>query len=196
MYTVQCRVIVDNKCEFQHSSSRGDCNFDARLVSQTRKYQQTNMSEIRQADLRSPTWVPHNKRRHVHISQSVNRSTLVSSANRFLSNHSSASTQSDAFRSIHPERRSDQLLVNEHSQVLRYRTYLPSLHLRHRAVVGSSSNRQGAISQCPLGFSLHIVCFPSSLSLHGPVIERNAQLCHQANGFNQLFLHPSLDVHN
>ena len=26
-------VIVDDKCEFQHSSSRCDCNFDARLVS-------------------------------------------------------------------------------------------------------------------------------------------------------------------
>ena len=25
MYSVHCRVIVDNKCEFQHSSSRVDC---------------------------------------------------------------------------------------------------------------------------------------------------------------------------
>ena len=41
--TVRCRVVVDNTCEFQHSSSHGDCNFDARLVSKTRKYQQTNI---------------------------------------------------------------------------------------------------------------------------------------------------------
>ena len=58
MYTVQCRVIVDNKCEFQ-LSSHCDCNFDARLVSKTRKDQQTTISEIRQDDLRSPTQVQH-----------------------------------------------------------------------------------------------------------------------------------------
>ena len=39
--SVHCRIIVDNKCEFQHSSSHGDCNFDARLVSKTRKYRST-----------------------------------------------------------------------------------------------------------------------------------------------------------
>ena len=59
MYTVHCPVIVDNKCEFQHSSSHGDCNFDARLVSKTRKYQQTDISEIHQDDLRLPTQVPY-----------------------------------------------------------------------------------------------------------------------------------------
>ena len=31
MCTVRC-LIVDNKCEFQHSSSHYDCNFDARLA--------------------------------------------------------------------------------------------------------------------------------------------------------------------
>ena len=36
-----CRVIVANKCEFLHSSSRADCNFDARRVSKTRKYRST-----------------------------------------------------------------------------------------------------------------------------------------------------------
>ena len=41
-----CRVVVDNKCEFQHSSSHGDCNFDARLVSKTRTDQQTIVSEF------------------------------------------------------------------------------------------------------------------------------------------------------
>ena len=50
------------------------------------------------------------KGRHVHISQSVTRSKLVSSASRFLSDQSSATTRSNAFRSIYPERRSDQLL--------------------------------------------------------------------------------------
>ena len=63
VYSVHCRVMVDNKCEFQHSSYHGDCNFDARLVSETRKYQQTNISEIRQSDLRSPTQVPHTKKK-------------------------------------------------------------------------------------------------------------------------------------
>ena len=38
VYSVHGRVIVDNKCGFQHSSSRGDCNFDERFASQTRKY--------------------------------------------------------------------------------------------------------------------------------------------------------------
>ena len=41
MYIVHCRVIVDNMCVFQHSSSHVDCNFDARLVSKTRKYRST-----------------------------------------------------------------------------------------------------------------------------------------------------------
>ena len=64
VYTVHCRVIVDNKCGLLlRCSSHGDCNFDARLVINTRKYQQTDISEIRQADLRSPTQVqPHKKK--------------------------------------------------------------------------------------------------------------------------------------
>ena len=32
MDIVHCRVIVDNKCEFQHSSSCVICTVDARLV--------------------------------------------------------------------------------------------------------------------------------------------------------------------
>ena len=47
-YAVECRVIVDNNCEFQHSSSHGDCNFDARLARNTRTHQQTNIYKIRQ----------------------------------------------------------------------------------------------------------------------------------------------------
>ena len=34
MYIVHCRVIVDNKCEFQHSSSHVNCTFDARTREQ------------------------------------------------------------------------------------------------------------------------------------------------------------------
>ena len=49
MYTVQRRVTVDNNCEFQHSS-HDECNFDARLVSKTRKDQQPKISEIRQSE--------------------------------------------------------------------------------------------------------------------------------------------------
>ena len=45
MNTVQCRVIVDNECGFQHSSSYGDYNFGAR-PSKTEKDQQTIVSEI------------------------------------------------------------------------------------------------------------------------------------------------------
>ena len=47
MYSVQCRVIVDNKCEFQHLSFVGDCNFDARLVSKTRKNQTVILRSVR-----------------------------------------------------------------------------------------------------------------------------------------------------
>ena len=50
------------------------------------------------------------KEEDTFISQSVNFSQLVSSAKRFLSNQSSASTRSNASRQIHPGRRSDQLL--------------------------------------------------------------------------------------
>ena len=70
MYTVQCRVIVDNKCEFRHSS-HGDCNFDARLVTKTRKDQQTTVSEIRQDDLRSSTHVQQKKKEDTFTSCKV-----------------------------------------------------------------------------------------------------------------------------
>ena len=47
---------VNNQCEFEHSSSHGECNFDARLVKNKRKDHTIN-SEIRQDDLCSPTQV-------------------------------------------------------------------------------------------------------------------------------------------
>ena len=70
--------------------------------------------------------------------------------------------------------RSDQLLVYEHSQFLRY----VRIHqIRQRAVVGSSSNRQSAISQCSLGYSLHIACFTSSFSLFLPSWSVHREKC-------------------
>ena len=64
VYTVHCRVIVDNKCEFQHSSSHGDCNFDARLVSNYGKTNNISSLRFRQDDLRSPTQLRRNYLRH------------------------------------------------------------------------------------------------------------------------------------
>ena len=37
VHIVHCRVIVDNKCEFEHSSSHSDSTFHARRVSKTGK---------------------------------------------------------------------------------------------------------------------------------------------------------------
>ena len=109
MYSVHCRVIVDNRCEFKQSSSQGDCNFDARLVSKTRKYHKLTLLRFVRMTFVLRLRFRTKQRRRVHILQSVNRSTLVSSANRFSSNQSSSSTRSNASRSNHPERRSDQL---------------------------------------------------------------------------------------
>ena len=46
MYTVQCRVSVDNKCEFQHSSFHDACILNVRRVSKTRNDEQTTVSDI------------------------------------------------------------------------------------------------------------------------------------------------------
>ena len=54
MHAMQCRVIVDNKCDFRHSSSRGNCTFHARLVSQARKDKQTTALRFCQEEDRSP----------------------------------------------------------------------------------------------------------------------------------------------
>ena len=148
MYTVHCRVMVDNMCEFQHSFP-----VDGRLVNETRKDQTVN-SEIRQNDLRSPT--------HVHILQRVNCFNSSAFANGFLSNQSGASTLTTASRSIHSEHHS---LVFEHSQVLRYHAYLLSLSSSVIALSWArSTHRQSPKNQCSLGFSLHIACSSSSLS--------------------------------
>ena len=47
LHIVQCRYIVDNKCEFQHSSFHGDSNGDARLVSKMRKNDTIILSVVR-----------------------------------------------------------------------------------------------------------------------------------------------------
>ena len=167
-----------------YTSCRGDCNFDARLVSKTRKYQQTNISEIRQDDLRS---THHKKRKHVHISQIVNRSKLVSSANQSI-----ASTRLNAFRSIYPGRRSDHLFVYEHSQILRYVRIHPT---HHRAIVGFSSNR----ARCDQSMFTHVRCILLtslllSLLRHGPFIVRSAPLFHRS--MVSCNFCTRLDVHN
>ena len=88
MYTVQRRVIVDNKCEFQHSSSHG-CTFDARLVSKAPKDHQ-NVSEIRLDDLRSPTHVKQKK-----------EDTLTSCIVRLAKNSASLPTDSCLTNPVH-----------------------------------------------------------------------------------------------
>ena len=46
MYTVQSRVIIDKKSDFQHASSHHNSNFNAILMSKTRKDQHTVVSLI------------------------------------------------------------------------------------------------------------------------------------------------------
>ena len=189
MCTVQCRVTVDNTYEFEHPFSHGDCNFDARLLSKTRKYQQTDISEIRQNDFRSPTQVQNaNKRKtRSHLAECDSFKTrqfcqpilvrpiqCVNSVKHVSFNLSKASKRPTA-------------LVYEHSQVV---CYVRTHQIRHLLVVGSPSNRRGAISQCLLVYSFHIACFSSSLSRHGPFVVRSAQLFHRSDGVIPLS-HPS-----
>ena len=47
--TSNCSVIVNNRCEFQHSSSHADCTFNARLVSKKRKDPQKSNNSMHQA---------------------------------------------------------------------------------------------------------------------------------------------------
>ena len=57
---MHCPVIVDNMCEFQHSSSHVDCNFDARLASKTRKERWTEKTQ--QARLPTDSCLNNTKR--------------------------------------------------------------------------------------------------------------------------------------
>ena len=54
--TVQCRVIVDNMCESQHSSSHGKCAFDARLGSQTQRTDKRTFLQSGEEDPDSLHW--------------------------------------------------------------------------------------------------------------------------------------------
>ena len=71
MYSVHGRVIVDNVHEFQHSNSHVDCNFDARLLSKTRKYRSTK--KLRKARLPTDSCINNftaSKLGHLHLAQS------------------------------------------------------------------------------------------------------------------------------
>ena len=165
VYTVHCRVIVDNKCGLLlRCSSHSDCNFDARLVITrgcTNKL--TFLRFVKLTFVHRLKFNHTKKRTHVHTSQSVNLSKTRQFRQPILVQPIQyVNSVKNSFRSIHPQRRSDQLLVYEYSQVLRY----VHIHqIRHHAVVGSSSNRQSAINQCSLGDSLHTVCLLSSSSV-------------------------------
>ena len=130
-----------------------------------------------------------NKRRHIRISQSVNFLQLVSSAKRFLSNQSSASTRSNASRQIHPGRRSDQLLSStntDKSQVTaRICSFFCSVIVLSRALQVIAKVRSVSVHSV-----IRCTLLASLLSCHGPFFVRSAQLFHRSNGFLQL-LHPS-----
>ena len=132
MHTVHCHVMVDNKCEFRRASNHGDCNFDAKLLSKTRKCQQPNISEIRQDDLRSPTQVPCT-RSHLAEYESFKTRQFCQPV---LVLPDKSVRQLDQIRfgqSIHSVEATT-AFVHEHTQVLRYVRIRQS---RHRAVVGS-----------------------------------------------------------
>ena len=121
MYTVQCRVIVDNKCEFQHASSHGDCNFDTSLVSKTRKDQQTIISES------LSRWV-EKKGRHVQKKRVVRS---------WLSKCGSTVTLQVCYLILVQPIHCVLLHVYQHSQVLRYVRIFRSPDSSSRFVVGS-----------------------------------------------------------
>ena len=62
MFSVHCRVIVENMCGFQHASSHDDCTFDARLVSKTRKDQQFNQQIKRSTCVLGSWWTSSGSR--------------------------------------------------------------------------------------------------------------------------------------
>ena len=151
--------LTDNKGGFQHSSSRNNCTFDARLVSKTRKYQQTNILRfVRMTFVYRLTFQTQKKKTRSHLAECESFKTrqfcqpilvlpiqYVNSVKCVSFNPSRASKRPTA-------------LVYDQSRVLRY----VRIHqIRHRPVVGSSSNRKGAISQGLLGCSLHIACSSS-----------------------------------
>ena len=112
---------------------------------------------------------------HKNEEDTFTSSKLFSCANRFLSNQSSASARSKCM-SFNPSgaSRRPTALMYEHRQVQRY---VRVHQIRHHAVIGSSSNRQGAICQCSLGYSLHMACVSSSFSLLLPSWSSHRERC-------------------
>ena len=161
---MHCRVIADNKCEFQHSSSHGGCNVDARLVSKTRQQPQTNISEIRQNDFLSRLQFPHTNKTRSHLAE----------CESFKNRHSCQPILDKPIQcvnsvkgvSFNPSRASRRptALVYEHSQVVRY---VRMHQIRHRAVG----------SQYLFGYSLHITCFSSSLFPSFPLWSIHSEKC-------------------
>ena len=186
MYTVLCRVIVDNKCEFQHSSSHGDCNFDARSLRAKRGSTNkiTFLRFVRMAFGHRLKFHAQKKRTRSHLAECESLKTRQFCQPRLVQPIQCVnSVKCVSFNSSRASKRPT-ALVYAHSQVLRY----VRIHrIRHRADVATSSNRKGAISQCLLGYSLHIACFSLAVMVHPSV--RSAQLFHRSNGSTQL-LHP------
>ena len=163
MYIVHCRVIVDNKCEFQHSSSHVDCNFDARLVSKTRKYRSTKFL-----------------RKHVcQLISCLNNSKRPSLVNCISTN---PECRSDHRRLVYNH---SLLLIPLVSALCHHRAFMSSEVL---AKFGVSQCSKFRAASCHCVAPCH--CFPSCNCCHAPFIVRSAQTCPPSIGFTQL-AHPS-----
>ena len=161
------------RVHFNTPSSRNNCTIDARLVSKTRKYQQTNILRfVRMTFVYRLTFHTEKKKTRSHTFHTQKKKTRshLAECESFKTRQSCQPILVQPVQcpisvkciSFNPSRASKRptALVYEHSQVQRH----VRIHqIRHRAVVGSSSNRKSAISQCLLGCSLHIACSSSSL---------------------------------
>ena len=163
MHIVHCRVIVDNMCEFQHSSSHVDCNFDARLLNKTRKYHSTKKL-----------------RKHgCKLILVLNNSTRPSLVNCISTN--------PECRSDHrwPVCKHSLILLKKSICSLCHRAFMGSEVLAKWG--GQSAFTK--ISRCILPL-LCSHCFASCNCCHDPLIERSAQTRPPFTGFSQL-AHPS-----
>ena len=141
------------QCEFQHSSSHGDCNFDAKLLTNDKR------SSLRfcQDDLRSPTQVEERE------GALKARGSIVALRTWFDRNSSGLPTDSCP---TNPVCELCPLILVQpiHCFLARVPTQpslesILALHIRHRVSSALASNRQGATSQCSRCCSLHIACF-------------------------------------
>ena len=185
MYSVQCRVSDDNKCEFQQSSFHGDCNFDATLVSKNAEVpKKLKFLRCCQDDVRSPTQVRHKKKE--------TRSRLAECESFETRQFCQAilvqliqCVNSVRCVSFNPSRASKRpaALVYQNSWVLRD-VRIIALQTRHRVLSWALSST----SQCSRSYSLPAACFSFSysslFSRHGPFIVPNA-------GFTQFCTRPS-----